>query len=166
MPTASYRPAVATLRQLQPSDQIVAVVILVVLILAVGAALAVFRRRSAAQRQVDASRHREEPRATRQVWSGWRPRRPNGRSASRNRRPSSPRWRAAIAVDRLPYDELPPTPSAWSERADRVQAVIAAEHGTDPRYRVAQDQQQRIAGLLADGAVGGELVHARPADRS
>ena len=44
--------------------------------------------------------------------------------------------------------------------------LIAAEHGTDPRYRMAQDQQQRIAELLADGAIGGELVHARPADRS
>jgi len=68
-----------------------------------------------------------------------------------------------VVVDRLRYDQLSPTPSSWSERAERVQAVIAAEHGADPRYRMAQEQQHRIANLLADGAVGGELVHARSA---
>jgi hypothetical protein len=66
-----------------------------------------------------------------------------------------------VIIDRIGYDDLPPTPSSWAERADRVQAVIAAEHGTDPRYRQAQDQQQRIANLLADGQVGGQLVLAR-----
>ena len=71
-----------------------------------------------------------------------------------------------LVVDRVGCDELAPAPESWSERADRVQAAVAAEHGTDPRYRTAQDQQRRIADLLADGEIGGELVHARPADRS
>jgi SAM-dependent methyltransferase len=64
-------------------------------------------------------------------------------------------------VDRTPYAELAPAPPSWSERADRVSAAVAAAHGTDPRYRTARDQQQRIAKLLDDGAIGGELVHAR-----
>ena len=66
-----------------------------------------------------------------------------------------------VIIDRIGCDDLPPTPPSWAERADRVQAVIAAEHGTDPRYRQAQDQQQRIANLLADGQVGGQLILAR-----
>ena len=52
-------------------------------------------------------------------------------------------------------------PPSWGERADRVQAAVAAAHGADPRFRVAQDQQRRIADLLADGEISGELVHAR-----
>ena len=66
-----------------------------------------------------------------------------------------------VVVDRTPYEELAPAPQSWSERADRVSAAVAAEHGTDPRHRTALDQQQRIAKLLDDGAIGGELVHAR-----
>jgi SAM-dependent methyltransferase len=66
-----------------------------------------------------------------------------------------------VVVDRTPYEELAPAPQSWSERADRVSDAVAAEHGTDPRYRTARDQQQRIAKLLDDGAIGGELVHAR-----
>ena len=66
-----------------------------------------------------------------------------------------------VVVDRVGCDELAPAPESWSERADRVEAAIAAAHGRDPRFRAAQDQQRRIADLLADGEIGGELVHAR-----
>jgi len=66
-----------------------------------------------------------------------------------------------VAVARVGCDELAPAPESWSERADRVQAAVAAAHGTDPRFRAAQDQQRRIADLLADGEISGELVHAR-----
>lgn len=66
-----------------------------------------------------------------------------------------------VIVDQVGCDDLAPTPKSWTERADRVQAAIAAEHGTDPRYRQAQDQQQRIANLLADGQIGGRLILAR-----
>ena len=66
-----------------------------------------------------------------------------------------------VAVARVRCDELAPAPESWSERADRVQAAVAAAHGTDPRFRAAQDQQRRIADLLADGEISGELVHAR-----
>jgi hypothetical protein len=65
-----------------------------------------------------------------------------------------------VVVDRVLCGELAPAPQSWSERADRVEAAIAAAHGTDPRFRAAQDQQKRIADLLADGEIGGELVHA------
>jgi len=71
-----------------------------------------------------------------------------------------------VIVDRLAWRDLAPAPPSWSERADRVQAVIAAEHGADPRYRIAQEQQQRIGDLLADGEVRGELVHVRATGRS
>jgi uncharacterized protein HemX len=40
--------------------QVVAIVVLLAMILVVGVALAVFRRRSVAQRQIDATRYREE----------------------------------------------------------------------------------------------------------
>ncbi len=66
-----------------------------------------------------------------------------------------------VAVARVGCDELAPAPESWSERADRVQAAVAAAHGTDPRFRAAQDQQRRIADLLAGGEISGELVHAR-----
>jgi ubiquinone/menaquinone biosynthesis C-methylase UbiE len=66
-----------------------------------------------------------------------------------------------VVADRTPYAELAPAPRSWSERADRVSAAVAAEHGADPRYRTARDQQERIAKLLDDGAIGGELVHVR-----
>ena len=66
-----------------------------------------------------------------------------------------------VAVARVGCDELAPAPSSWGERADRVQAAVAAAHGNDPRFRAAQDQQRRIAELLADGEISGELVHAR-----
>jgi len=66
-----------------------------------------------------------------------------------------------VAVARVGCDELAPAPPSWGERADRVQAAVAAAHGNDPRFRAAQDQQRRIADLLADGEISGELVHAR-----
>ncbi len=69
-------------------------------------------------------------------------------------------------VDRVACAELAPTPRSWRERAERVQTVIAAEHGSDPRYRMAADRQRRIAELLGAGEVSGELVHARPVARS
>jgi SAM-dependent methyltransferase len=64
-------------------------------------------------------------------------------------------------LDRVACDELAPAPASWAERADRVEAAVAAEHGADPRFRAAHDQQRRIADLLADEEIGGELVHAR-----
>jgi SAM-dependent methyltransferase len=64
-------------------------------------------------------------------------------------------------LDRVACDELASAPSSWAERAERVEAAVAAEHGADPRYRTAHDQQRRIADLLADNEIGGELVHAR-----
>jgi SAM-dependent methyltransferase len=66
-----------------------------------------------------------------------------------------------VVVARVGCDELAPAPESWSERADRVQAAVAAAHGDDPRFRAAQDQQRRIAALLAHDEISGELVHAR-----
>ncbi|ANY05528.1 class I SAM-dependent methyltransferase [Pseudonocardia sp. HH130630-07] len=55
---------------------------------------------------------------------------------------------------------LPPAPAGWAARVDRVDEVLAEEHGDDPRFRAAQDQSDRLARLLADGTVAGVLLHA------
>ena len=52
-------------------------------------------------------------------------------------------------------------PRSWSERADRVDQAIEQAHADDPRFAVAQDQQQRIAHLLDTAQITGKLVHAR-----
>jgi SAM-dependent methyltransferase len=66
-----------------------------------------------------------------------------------------------VIADRTKLDELPAAPGSWTARVDAVQDTVAREHGSDPRYRQAEDQQQRLAKLLAEGAVAGELVLAR-----
>jgi SAM-dependent methyltransferase len=52
-------------------------------------------------------------------------------------------------------------PAAWQDQVDRVEAVIERDHGHDERYRTAQDQQESIGRLLADGLVEGHLLVAR-----
>jgi SAM-dependent methyltransferase len=66
-----------------------------------------------------------------------------------------------VIVDRTHLDALPPAPGSWSVLAEGVQDAVEREHGRDPRYQQAQRQQERIARLLADGAVAGQLLHAR-----
>jgi SAM-dependent methyltransferase len=68
-----------------------------------------------------------------------------------------------LIVDRTHLDTLPAAPGSWTALAERVQDAVEREHGRDPRYRQAHRQQERIARLLAEGAVAGELLHARPA---
>ena len=68
-----------------------------------------------------------------------------------------------VIADRIELDALGAAPGSWAARADRVQDAVAREHGGDPRYRQAQHQRERLAALLADGAIAGELIHARGA---
>jgi SAM-dependent methyltransferase len=68
-----------------------------------------------------------------------------------------------VIADRIRLDALPAAPGSWTARADRVQDAVAREHGSDPRYRQAADQRQRLGKLLADGAIAGELFLARAA---
>jgi SAM-dependent methyltransferase len=70
-----------------------------------------------------------------------------------------------VIVDRTDLDALPAAPGSWSALAEGVQNAVEREHGRDPRYQQAQRQQERIARLLADGAVAGELLHTRAVPR-
>jgi SAM-dependent methyltransferase len=63
-------------------------------------------------------------------------------------------------VEQADLDGFAGAPLSWSERADRVEQAVETAHGTDPRFVVAQDQQQRMARLLSGGQVTGRLVHA------
>jgi SAM-dependent methyltransferase len=52
-------------------------------------------------------------------------------------------------------------PHAWQERADAVDAWLAAHHGGDARFEQAEEQTRRISRLIGDGHVRPLLVHAR-----
>lgn len=65
-----------------------------------------------------------------------------------------------VVADRIRADELPATPDAWTERADRVERQVADLHGADPRHAQADDQEERMGRLLGDGALAGHLIQA------
>jgi SAM-dependent methyltransferase len=64
-------------------------------------------------------------------------------------------------VEQVDAADFAAPPLSWTERADRVERAIEQAHATDPRFAVAQDQQQRIGHLLATAQVTGKLLHAR-----
>ncbi|GAA1822412.1 class I SAM-dependent methyltransferase [Actinomadura chokoriensis] len=51
-------------------------------------------------------------------------------------------------------------PLAWSRRAERVAAVVAARHGGDRAYALAVHQGERFSRLLASGQLSMQLIHA------
>jgi SAM-dependent methyltransferase len=59
-----------------------------------------------------------------------------------------------------PTDEFPAAPAAWAARVEEVDAFIEHRHGNDPRFAVAQEQGRRMARLLGEGTVAGEVLHA------
>jgi len=59
--------------------------------------------------------------------------------------------------------DLPPIPQEWSRRIDAVTAALEERYGTTEAWRVAEQQSKRIADLLAEGAVTGEMVVLRHA---
>jgi len=63
-------------------------------------------------------------------------------------------------VEQVDAEDFAEAPLSWTERADRVQHAIEQTHAADPRFALAQDQQQRISHLLATGQVTGKLLHA------
>ena len=63
-------------------------------------------------------------------------------------------------VEQVDADDFAEAPLSWTERADRVRHAIEQAHAGDPRFVLAQDQQQRIGHLLATGQVTGKLLHA------
>jgi SAM-dependent methyltransferase len=64
-------------------------------------------------------------------------------------------------VDRAPLVDFPEPPAPWQHLVDRVDAVVERDHGRDERFRSAQQQQESIGRLLADGLVTGHLVVCR-----
>jgi len=62
----------------------------------------------------------------------------------------------------VPVAELERTPQDWTERADRVEAVLAQRHSGDPKWESANRQSELIGNLLKSGEVVGTLVFARP----
>ncbi|MHA6783480.1 class I SAM-dependent methyltransferase [Pseudonocardia saturnea] len=51
-------------------------------------------------------------------------------------------------------------PRSWSDRIDRVESLVRERHGADPRFAAAQDDEDQVGRLIADGRVAGLLVHA------
>ncbi|NEA26767.1 hypothetical protein, partial [Actinomadura bangladeshensis] len=51
-------------------------------------------------------------------------------------------------------------PLAWTRRAERVAAVVAARHGGDRAYALAVHQGEGFSRLLASGQLSMQLIHA------
>jgi SAM-dependent methyltransferase len=64
-------------------------------------------------------------------------------------------------VQTMESDGLAQAPTAWQERADAVDALLARRHGDDPRWQRAEEQTARISRLIGGGHVRPLLVHAR-----
>jgi len=67
-----------------------------------------------------------------------------------------------VTAGSTPLAELPPPPREWTERITRVEQLVEAEHGRDEAWRVAQQQEGRLADLLRSGQVSGTLLAVRP----
>ncbi|GAA2058700.1 class I SAM-dependent methyltransferase [Williamsia deligens] len=69
---------------------------------------------------------------------------------------------AGLRVDaRTTLADLPGPPEAWREQVRRVEALVARDHGDDPRWQSARDQESAISGLIGDGGVVGVLLSLR-----
>lgn len=55
--------------------------------------------------------------------------------------------------DEIDAADLAAAPEWWDERANRVEAVVTRDHGDDPAWAQAQEQQCRMGRLLGDGWV-------------
>jgi hypothetical protein len=57
--------------------------------------------------------------------------------------------------------DFPDPEEAWSEAVERVEQVLAREHGHDDRFRTAEEQSATMGRLLGSGSVSGRLYVAR-----
>lgn len=53
-------------------------------------------------------------------------------------------------------------PAGWQDAMATVQAELQRRHGEDPRWKVAQEQSDRMGSLLAAGEVRGRLLVLQP----
>ena len=58
---------------------------------------------------------------------------------------------------------LPAIPDVWNERAETVTKTLTDRHGHKRAWRLAEGQSSRIAQLLEEGTVTGELLILRHA---
>lgn len=65
--------------------------------------------------------------------------------------------------DWLTTAELPAIPSEWNDRMDAVTDELTRRHGDTEAWRLAERQSSRIARLLEDGTLTGELLVLRHA---
>lgn len=65
-----------------------------------------------------------------------------------------------IIDDRAELAGLEPDPPWWTERQNAVAEVIARDHGSDERWRTADQQARAMARLVDTGHVGGALLLA------
>ncbi|KUI24812.1 SAM-dependent methyltransferase [Mycobacterium sp. IS-1742] len=59
--------------------------------------------------------------------------------------------------------DLPAIPRTWTDRVDAVTEALAERHGASRAWQLAERQSGRIADLLAEGAVTGEMLVLRHA---
>ncbi|BCI52281.1 SAM-dependent methyltransferase [Mycolicibacterium litorale] len=59
--------------------------------------------------------------------------------------------------------DLPSIPTEWSDRVDAVTDALAERHAASEAWELAESQSKRIADLLEEGAVTGEMVVLRHA---
>jgi ubiquinone/menaquinone biosynthesis C-methylase UbiE len=72
--------------------------------------------------------------------------------------------RSALHVEqRLGTANLPEIPGTWDERVETVTQRIAGRHGDTRAWQLAERQSSRIARLLDEGALTGELLVLRHA---
>ncbi|BBY17070.1 class I SAM-dependent methyltransferase [Mycolicibacterium litorale] len=57
--------------------------------------------------------------------------------------------------------DLPAIPREWTDRVDAVDAALADRHGTSRAWELAEKQSKRIADLLGEGEVTGEMLVLR-----
>ena len=60
----------------------------------------------------------------------------------------------------VPAPSLRDAPADWRAHADRVEEVLAARHGEDPRWAAAEEQTARIARLIGGGSLHPTLLLA------
>ncbi len=51
-------------------------------------------------------------------------------------------------------------PLSWSRRAERVTALVADQHRSDPAFALAARQGERLTRLFAEGQISMQLIHA------
>ena len=69
---------------------------------------------------------------------------------------------AGLQVDaRTTLSDLPGPPETWRDQVTRVEDLVAHDHGDDPRWQSARDQESAISALIRDGGVVGALFSLR-----